>query len=145
MKSFLGNFYRHLTTFDLSHWYPIIQTRLVWKWLWMTFGQIHILKIVNQKKRKVSKSINNSNPKVFLCVGISKEYCLWEKTLSDFAKRESENFVFGIAYQNWVIASVTSKESPNVYKSCPKMISLEKWKILTPLQKLPKMWTIWSK
>ena len=30
------------------------------------------------------------------------------------------------------------KKSPNVYKSCPKMISLEKWKILTSLQKLPK-------
>ena len=27
---------------------------------------------------------------------------------------------------------------PNVYKSCLKMISPEKWKILTPLQKLPK-------
>ena len=27
---------------------------------------------------------------------------------------------------------------PNVYKSCPKMTSLEKLKILTPLQKLPK-------
>ena len=34
--------------------------------------------------------------------------------------------------------SVTSKKSPNVYKSCPEMISLEKLKILTPLQKLPK-------
>ena len=34
--------------------------------------------------------------------------------------------------------SVTSKKLPNVYKSCPKMISLEKLKILTPLQKLPK-------
>ena len=34
--------------------------------------------------------------------------------------------------------SVTSKKSPNVDKSCPKMISLEKWKILTPFQKLPK-------
>ena len=34
--------------------------------------------------------------------------------------------------------SVTSKKSPNVYKSCPKMISLEKLKMLTPLQKLPK-------
>ena len=30
------------------------------------------------------------------------------------------------------------KKSPNVYKSCPKMISLEKWYILTPTQKLPK-------
>ena len=35
-------------------------------------------------------------------------------------------------------SSVTSKKSPNVYKSCPKMISLEKLKILTPFQKLPK-------
>ena len=34
--------------------------------------------------------------------------------------------------------SVTSKKSPNVIKSCTKMISLEKFKILTPLQKLPK-------
>ena len=33
-------------------------------------------------------------------------------------------------------ASVTSKESPNVYKSCPKKISREKGKILTTLQKL---------
>ena len=32
-------------------------------------------------------------------------------------------------------ASVTSKKSPNVHKSCPEMISLEQWKILTPLQK----------
>ena len=34
--------------------------------------------------------------------------------------------------------SVTSKNSPNVYKSCPKMISIEILKILTPLQKMPK-------
>ena len=33
---------------------------------------------------------------------------------------------------------MTSKKLPNVYKSCPNMISLEKLKILTPLQKLPK-------
>ena len=41
--------------------------------------------------------------------------------------------------------SVTSKKSPNVYKSCPKVSSLEKYRILTPLQKLPKMWAIWVK
>ena len=35
-------------------------------------------------------------------------------------------------------ASVTRKKLPNVYKSWLKMISLEKWSILTPLQKLPK-------
>ena len=34
--------------------------------------------------------------------------------------------------------SVTREKLPNVHKSCPKMISLEKLKILTPLQKLPK-------
>ena len=34
--------------------------------------------------------------------------------------------------------SATSKKSPNVYKTCPKMISQEKLKILTTLQKLPK-------
>ena len=37
-----------------------------------------------------------------------------------------------------VTSSVTRKKSPNFYKSCLKMISLEKLKILTPLQKLPK-------
>ena len=35
--------------------------------------------------------------------------------------------------------SVTSKKSPNFCKSCQKRIPLVKWKILTPLQKLPKM------
>ena len=29
------------------------------------------------------------------------------------------------------------KKAPNIYQSCPKMISQEKWLILTPLQKLP--------
>ena len=38
----------------------------------------------------------------------------------------------------WVEISVTSKKLPNVYKSYPKIISLEKLKSLTPSQKLPK-------
>ena len=38
--------------------------------------------------------------------------------------------------------SVTSKKLPNVYKRCPKMISLEKGKILTPFHKLPK--NVWD-
>ena len=33
---------------------------------------------------------------------------------------------------------MTRKKSPNVNKSCPKIISLEKLSILKPLQKLPK-------
>ena len=36
------------------------------------------------------------------------------------------------------VISVTRKKSPNVYISCLKMISLEKWYTLKPLQKLPK-------
>ena len=36
------------------------------------------------------------------------------------------------------MTNVTSKKLPNVSKSHPKIISLEKLKILTPLQKLPK-------
>ena len=35
-------------------------------------------------------------------------------------------------------SSVTRKKLPKVYKSCPKIISQEKLKILTPSQKLPK-------
>ena len=37
-----------------------------------------------------------------------------------------------------LVSSVTREKSPNVHKSCPKMISLEKLKILAPTQKLPK-------
>ena len=37
-----------------------------------------------------------------------------------------------------VLLSVTRKKSPNFYKICRKMISLEKLKILISLQKLPK-------
>ena len=36
------------------------------------------------------------------------------------------------------LTTATSKKLPNVNKSCQKTISLENWKILTPLQKLPK-------
>ena len=37
-----------------------------------------------------------------------------------------------------MVGSVTRKKLPNVYKICPKMISIENWMILTSLQKLPK-------
>ena len=40
--------------------------------------------------------------------------------------------------EKFTAGSVTSKKSPHVYKSCPKLISLEKLKILTPSQKLHK-------
>ena len=38
----------------------------------------------------------------------------------------------------YVFCSVTRLKLPNVYESCPKMISLEKLMILTSLQKLLK-------
>ena len=34
------------------------------------------------------------------------------------------------------MASVTRKKAPNVYKSCPKIISLEKWKIFDTFIKI---------
>ena len=37
---------------------------------------------------------------------------------------------------------MTRKKSPNVYKSCPKMISLEKFKIMTPLNYCLRLWEI---
>ena len=37
-----------------------------------------------------------------------------------------------------ILSSVTREKSPNVHKSCPEMISLEKLKILAPTQKLHK-------
>ena len=42
-------------------------------------------------------------------------------------------------YAFWCLLAVwPEKNRPNVYKCCPKIISLEKWNILTPLQKMPK-------
>ena len=41
--------------------------------------------------------------------------------------------IFFLKHPYMLMISVTSKKLPNVYKSCPKMTSLEKLKILTPL------------
>ena len=41
-------------------------------------------------------------------------------------------------YLRYLPTSVTRRKSQNVYKSCPKLITQENWKILTPLQNLPK-------
>ena len=46
--------------------------------------------------------------------------------------------IFNNYLRKFLVAGVTSKKLPNVYQSCPKMISLEKLKNLTPLQKWPK-------
>ena len=39
--------------------------------------------------------------------------------------------------EHFATARMTRKKLENIYNSCPKMILLEKWKILTPLQKFP--------
>ena len=40
--------------------------------------------------------------------------------------------------QQAMLTQCDQRKSPNVYKSCPKMNSLEKGMILTPIQKLSK-------
>ena len=66
-------------------------------------------------------------------------YCYWHCSWC-MCRRYSS--CFGILVVAVVLSdvaiSVTRRNLPNVYKSCPKMISLEKWKILTLLQILPK-------
>ena len=48
------------------------------------------------------------------------------------------NLVLYLNVAIYYSVSVTSKKLQNVYKSCPKMIPLEKCKILTPFHTLPK-------
>ena len=52
-------------------------------------------------------------------------------------KKLEGNFVPKNVAGGLEVSSVTRKKSPNVYKSCPKMISQEKSYILTTLQILP--------
>ena len=56
---------------------------------------------------------------------------LWKEINQNILK------IFFVTDVRWK-SSVTSIKSPNVYKSYPKMISPDEWKILTHLQKLPK-------
>ena len=60
-----------------------------------------------------------------------------EKTRFDFGTIESPTEL-GSILKTLLSSSVTSQKSPNVYESCQKMISLEKLRTFTPLQKLPK-------
>ena len=43
-----------------------------------------------------------------------------------------------------IASSVTSKKSPNVYKSCPKMIPLENERFRHVYKNCLKMWAIWA-
>ena len=46
--------------------------------------------------------------------------------------------IFKLKYGPMCVVRSVTKKMPNVYKSRTKMISLEKWLILTPFQKFPK-------
>ena len=62
-----------------------------------------------------------------------------------FQKLFLNNQVTSIITLVLLTSQCDQKKSPNVYKSCPKMVSLEKWIVLTPLQKLPKNGGDWGK
>ena len=67
---------------------------------------------------------------------IATLYCSWHVSLRHWASQTIYMLIGSSLTRS--ATSVTSKKLPNVYKSCPKMISLGKLKILTPLQTLPK-------
>ena len=52
--------------------------------------------------------------------------------------KDSWHFIVTFVTKTAIAVSVTREKSPNVHKSCPKIISQEKLKILAPTQKLPK-------
>ena len=61
----------------------------------------------------------------------------WQKPQYSLVDWSGSSYTLAVSFK-LAATSVTSKKSPNVYKSCPKMISLAKLKILTPSQKLSK-------
>ena len=60
------------------------------------------------------------------------------KIIFDFSTNLNMLFTSKKIIWTSVVVSVTREKSPNVRKSCPKIISLEKLKILAPTQKIPK-------
>ena len=71
------------------------------------------------------------------------------KTIRANARRTMTKFVWQLGWcgpprknLSHTIVQCDRKKSPNVNKSCPKMISLQKLKVLTPLHKLPK--NVWD-
>ena len=60
------------------------------------------------------------------------------KIIFDFSTNLNMLFTSKKIIWTSVVVSVTREKSPNVRKSCPKIISLEKLKILAPTQKNPK-------
>ena len=88
----------------------------------------------------MSSCILKENQHLFNYLIIRKS---WEVVLSFFLIKKQKMVrqysvpEYHMMYLCHLLFSVTSKKSPNVYKSCPKMISLEKLEILT-------LWSHWS-
>ena len=71
-------------------------------------------------------------------------YCLNTNLVIIFTSSwyENNNFKLQHPFQPkiffWALEQCDNKKWPNVYQRCPKIISLEKWYIFSPFQKLPK-------
>ena len=93
-----------------------------WKWYlpWQTFQPTFVKKLL-----------------FWIRISVSLSRFRFRHNESALLKRRVSIFCFFFLSLSYTL-SVTSKKSPNVYKSCPKMISLEKLKILTSLQNMPK-------
>ena len=64
-----------------------------------------------------------------------------EKTFVNMASEEQSTIN---RYFLSAVSSVNRQESAKCLKKLPKMISLEKWSILTPYKNCQRMWEIWA-
>ena len=71
---------------------------------------------------------------IFTCFAWRKKSNYFTSDFAKFAKLRHKLNIETAA----VRGNVTRKKLQNVYKSCPKIITLEKLKVMTPLQNLPK-------
>ena len=85
----------------------------------------------------VHSNLPPSNRGVRAMIVIS-DFHTWDFTSKIVMQPWPTAIIFNV--QTWsAVSSVTRKKSPKCYKSVPKSISLEKWKILSPLQKCLRM------
>ena len=80
---------------------------------------------------------------------IDEHYAIdqWLPNLRQACVRDKKLFIAIVCfyYQVRLKAVWSVKNRQMSIKVAQKMIPPEKWKILTPLQKMPKMWAIWAK
>ena len=112
----------------VRQWNIISHTSSVTRWLdyFSTFGHLHQWKFT-QKHTKFEKEFFPKTLKIlpkWLNFAKSGHSATQMKMLWDACSKRVRR----------LSGSVTSKKLPNVYKSCPKMISLEKSLIFTPLK-----------